>query len=108
MLKIYSYPIKWGEIRMKKLIIFFSIFLFFSGIIFSYNLTLVSRGEADHIAMNWIHFINKMPFEEKLGKYEIRFIEQVNNQGIILCEIYHLYPNGHIVIPSYKEFPPIK
>lgn len=108
MFKIYSYPIKWGEIRMKKLSIFFSIFLIFSGIIFSYNLTLVSKGEADHIAMNWIYFINKMPFEGKLDKYEIRFIEQVDDHGVLLCEIYHLYPNGHIVIPSYKEFPPIK
>ncbi|MFC2165947.1 C10 family peptidase [Acidobacteriota bacterium] len=93
---------------MKKCLVFLILFLIFSGLAFSYNLTLISKEEANLIASNWLNIVNLLPLEGKLGKYEVEFIEEVTNDGKLLCEIYHLYPKGHILVPSYKEFPPIK
>ena len=88
----------------------FSLFLLLllTNILFSYNLTLVSEGEANYIATNWLIYINKIPLKEKFGNYQIRFIELIKHKENPLCKIYHLYPSGHILVPSYKEFPPIK
>lgn len=93
---------------MKKLLVFLGIFAIFSGFLFCYELTLASKLESIYLAKNWLIYINKIPLKDKLGEYQIRFIEQVNHNGYLLCEIYHLYPRGHILVPSYKEFPPIK
>lgn len=88
----------------------FSLFLLLllTNILFSYNLTLVYEGEANYIATNWLIYINKIPLKDKLGNYQIRYIEQIKHKENPLCKIYHLYPSGHILVPSYKEFPPIK
>ena len=93
---------------MKRSLVFLVSFLIFSTFLFCYELTLVSKMESIYLAQNWITFINKIPLEGKLGEYQIKFIEQVNHKGFPLCEIYHLYPKGHILVPSYKEFPPVK
>jgi len=92
---------------MKKISIFY--FLFILPIaLFSYDLTLVSEGESNYLATNWLFYINRIPLEGKLGSYQIKFIEQVNYRQQPLCVIYHLNPRGHILIPLYKEYPPIK
>ncbi len=41
------------------------------------ELTMVSQAESGHIAMNWLHFINTVPFVDKSEEYRIRFIEQI-------------------------------
>lgn len=96
-----------GEI-MKKSLAFLGMFVIFTGFLFSYELTLVSEGESIFTAQYWLFYINKIPFENKIGDYQIAYIEQVNHKGNLLCEIYHLYPRGHILVSSYKEFVPVK
>lgn len=96
---------KGGEV--KKAIIFFLLFIL-PAVLFSYDLTLVSGGEANYLATNWLFYINRIPLEGKLGSYQIQFIEQVNYRQHPLCVIYHLNPRGHILVPLYKEYPPIK
>jgi len=93
---------------MKKLFVLLGIFSIFSGFLFCSDITLTLKSESIYLAKNWLNNINKIPLEEKIGEYQIDFIEQVSHNGYLLCEIYHLYPRGHILVPSYKEFPPIK
>jgi len=92
---------------MKKTI-FFLLFFLFTSFLFCYELNLASEGETNYIASNWLIYLNKIPFENKLGNYEIKYIEQINYNQNPLCRVYHLSPSGHILIPFYKEFPPIK
>ena len=92
---------------MKKAFTFFVVF--FSAVyLFGYQVTMVSDGEAFFIAQNWVQFINKMPFPDKIGVYTVQDIEQVSHNGHPLCTVYHLYPQGHIVVPLFKEMSPVK
>lgn len=93
---------------MKKPFIFLILFLICFSFLSGYQLTLVSEDESNRIASNWVSYINKIPLKGKLGKYEIKFIEEINFKGNLLCEVYHLNPQGYILVTSYKEFPPIK
>lgn len=33
--------------------------------------------------------------------------EIVNDQGLILCRVFHLQPQGYIVVPAYRDLPPV-
>ncbi len=68
-----------------------------------YELTPESVIETSSIAQHWLILINKIPFQNKAGEYQIKGLEQVTYKGKLLCEIYHLDPHGHIVVSSYKE-----
>lgn len=92
---------------MKK-ITFILLFFLSANFLLCYELTMVSAGEANSIAQNWLAYVNKLPLQDKIGTYQISFVEQVQYKGNLLCEIYHLYPKGHIVVPSYRELVPIK
>lgn len=92
---------------MKK-VFTFCIVLFSAVYLFGYQVTMVSDGEALNIAQNWVEFINLMPFPDKTGIYTVKEIEQVSHNGQPLCTIYHLYPQGHIVVPLFKEMSPVK
>ena len=94
---------------MKKRICIGLFLLFFlSAIVFSYEITLVSKGASNWMARNRLNYINLIPLKDKDGIYEILNTEEVIYKGNLLCEIYHLYPRGHILIPSYREFVPVK
>lgn len=91
-----------------KRVLFFSLIFLLTSILFCYELTLVSEGEAIYLASNWLIHINKIQFENKIGSYRIKSIEHISHNGNPLCVVYHLDPKGHILVPSYREFSPIK
>ena len=94
--------------KKKKSFFILLLFLIINGVLWGYNITVVSEGDAYFIAENWLIYINKIPFENKLGKYQIKNIETIEHYGFPLCTIYHLYPKGHIIIPLFKEAVPVK
>lgn len=93
---------------MKKLFVFVALFSVFSGFLICLELTLVSPMESSLVAQYWLIYINKIPFENKMGEYFIKSIEPINYKGSPLCEIYHLYPRGHMLVNVYKELVPLK
>lgn len=86
----------------------FILFLVLATGIFSSDLSFITQKEADQAAANWIIFINKIPFESKVGEYIIKSVEPIQHNGYLVGEIYHLYPTGHIVISALGELTPVK
>ncbi len=93
---------------MKKVIILtFIAFLGFSNA-FSGDLTPVSDWNAFLAARAWVALINRLPLDDNTQSFTIRSLETVSYQGHILCTVYHLSPRGHILVPAFHEFPPVK
>lgn len=94
---------------MKKIfVIIFSIF-FSSCFCFCLNLTPVDNIEARIFAEKWLIYVNKISLDENIrGLYEVNGVERIEYRGNRLCYVYHLSPQGHILVPAYKEFPPVK
>ncbi len=92
---------------MKKTFILFVASLCLSSFLLGYQLTPASAIETNLVAQHWLILINKIPFQNKDGEYQIMGLEHVVYKGQLLCEIYHLDPHGHIVVSSYKELSPL-
>ncbi|MHA1821416.1 MAG: C10 family peptidase, partial [Promethearchaeota archaeon] len=87
----------------------FLLFIFLTQLLFTYNLTLITKEESIIIAENWLNYINLLPLTDKIDSfYSIKGIEIIYYKNLPLCYLYHLYPKGHILVPAYKELVPIK
>jgi len=92
---------------MRKFMLFILFSVFASGV-FSGELSFVSQNEVEHLVANWVIFVNKIPFGSKIGEYSIKSVERIQHRGILVGEIYHLYPRGHFVISALRELTPVK
>ncbi len=92
---------------MKKLIGLI-LFIFLATCLWCHELSRVSSVETNKMARNWVAYINFIPLEGRDCEYQINTVESFTYKGKTLCSIYHLAPNGHIVVPHYREFIPIK
>lgn len=92
----------------KRLIFLMGLFFLFYGFIHAYQLNQISHAESFRVASNWLQFLNKLPFKNKKGKLELIRKETIFDEGKPVCEVYHLYPRGHILVSNYKELVPVK
>jgi len=93
---------------MKKTILLVFIGLLCVNTAFSSDLTPVSEWTSLQAARGWVTLINRLPLDNKAQGYAIQSRENVLYHGHILCTVYHLSPRGHILVPAFHEFPPIK
>jgi len=93
---------------MKKHLFFIGLFFLLYGLVFGYHLTQVSQFESSKIASNWLQYLNKLPIRGNKAEVQLIRKETIFEEGKPICDVYHLYPKGHILISCYKELVPVK